>query len=93
MFDALEMSHAVMDQLAAVEPKIRLRRKSLADQIGRAAESVCLNIADYHISPLGARGIGEIGITGAAAAVANAVYNATGKRVRDFPITVDKLMA
>jgi xanthine dehydrogenase YagR molybdenum-binding subunit len=54
---------------------------------------VCLNIPDYHISPLGARGIGEIGITGAAAAVANAVYNATGKRVRDFPITVDKLMA
>ena len=46
MFDALETSHAVMDQLAAVEPKIRMRRKSLADQIGRAAESVCLNIAE-----------------------------------------------
>ena len=53
----------------------------------------CLNIPDYRFSPLGARGIGEIGITGAAAAVANAIYNATGKRVRDFPITVDKLMA
>ncbi|WP_035350448.1 xanthine dehydrogenase family protein molybdopterin-binding subunit [Edaphobacter aggregans] len=53
----------------------------------------CLNIPDYRFSPLGARGIGEIGITGAAAAVANAVYNATGKRVRDFPITIDKLMA
>jgi len=46
MFDALEMSHAVMDQLAVVEPKIRMRRKSLADQIGRAAESVCLNLAE-----------------------------------------------
>ena len=54
---------------------------------------VCLNIPDYRFSPLGARGIGEIGITGAAAAVANAIYNATGKRVRDFPITIDKLMA
>ena len=43
-------------------------------------------------APLGARGIGEIGITGAAAAVANAVFNATGKRVRDLPITLDKLL-
>lgn len=42
-------------------------------------------------SPLGARGIGEIGITGVAAAVANAVFNATGKRIRDLPITLDKL--
>lgn len=52
----------------------------------------CLNIPDYKFNPLGARGIGEIGITGAAAAIANAIYNATGKRVRDFPITIDKLM-
>jgi xanthine dehydrogenase YagR molybdenum-binding subunit len=43
-------------------------------------------------SPGGVRGIGEIGITGAAAAIANAVYNATGKRVRELPITLDKLM-
>ncbi|WP_121114659.1 xanthine dehydrogenase family protein molybdopterin-binding subunit [Croceibacterium ferulae] len=43
-------------------------------------------------SPLGARGIGEIGITGIAGAVANAVFNATGKRVRDLPITLDKLL-
>lgn len=43
-------------------------------------------------APLGARGIGEVGITGVGAAVANAVYNATGKRVRDLPITLDKLL-
>jgi xanthine dehydrogenase YagR molybdenum-binding subunit len=43
-------------------------------------------------SPLGARGIGEIGITGVAAAVANAVFNAAGKRIRDLPITLDKLL-
>ena len=43
-------------------------------------------------SPMGARGIGEIGITGVAAAVANAVFNATGRRVRDLPITLDKLL-
>jgi xanthine dehydrogenase YagR molybdenum-binding subunit len=43
-------------------------------------------------APLGARGIGEIGITGVAAAIANAVFHATGKRVRDLPITLDKLL-
>ncbi len=52
----------------------------------------CLNIPDTKFNPLGARGIGEIGITGASAAVANAIFNATGKRIRDFPITPDKIM-
>ena len=46
---------------------------------------------DPHAS-VGARGVGEIGITGVGAAVANAVFNATGKRVRDLPITLDKVM-
>ena len=49
------------------------------------------DIPDPH-TPMGAHGVGEIGITGVAAAVANAVYNATGKRVRDLPITLDKLL-
>jgi xanthine dehydrogenase YagR molybdenum-binding subunit len=44
-------------------------------------------------SPMGARGIGEIGITGVAAAIANAVFNATGKRVRDLPLTLDNLLS
>ena len=52
---------------------------------------VWTDIPDPH-TPMGAHGIGEIGITGVAAAVANAVYNATGKRVRDLPITLDKLL-
>ncbi|MDB6005079.1 MAG: Aldehyde oxidase and xanthine dehydrogenase [Prosthecobacter sp.] len=47
---------------------------------------------DLAFNPMGARGMGEIGITGAAAAIANAVFHATGKRVRDLPITLDKLM-
>ena len=42
--------------------------------------------------PMGARGVGEIGITGVGAAVANAVFNATGRRVRDLPITLDKIV-
>jgi xanthine dehydrogenase YagR molybdenum-binding subunit len=48
---------------------------------------------DPVINTLGCRGIGEIGITGVAAAIANAVYHATGKRVRELPITPDKLLA
>jgi xanthine dehydrogenase YagR molybdenum-binding subunit len=47
---------------------------------------------DFTFNPLGVRGVGEVGITGVAAAVANAIYHATGKRFRDLPITPDKLM-
>lgn len=47
---------------------------------------------DTIFNPVGARGAGEIGVTGMPAAIANAVYNATGQRVRDFPITLDKLI-
>ena len=43
-------------------------------------------------NPLGVKGVGEIGIVGVAAAIANAVYHATGKRIRDLPITLDKLL-
>jgi xanthine dehydrogenase YagR molybdenum-binding subunit len=64
------------------------------------------SLAEYHVpvrldvppidviphSPLGVRGIGEISITGCGAAVANAVYNATGVRERSLPITLDKLL-
>ncbi len=55
-------------------------------------EAIFVEKPDYHFNPLGARGIGEISTTGVAAAVANAVYHATGKRVRDLPITPDKLL-
>ncbi len=48
---------------------------------------------DQVFNVLGARGIGEIGITGVAAAIANAVYHATGKRFRDLPITPDALLS
>lgn len=47
---------------------------------------------DPHVNTLGAKGIGEIGIVGTAAAIANAVYHATGIRIRDLPITLDKLL-
>ena len=55
-------------------------------------EVVFLEEHDDKANPLGAKGLGELGICGAGAAVANAVYNATGVRVREFPITLDKLL-
>ena len=52
-----------------------------------------LDETDEHVNPLGVKGLGEIGTTGVAAAVANAVYHASGVRVRDLPITIDQLLA
>ena len=51
-----------------------------------------LDIPDTKLDSIGARCIGEIGITGTGAAIANAIFHATGKRVRDLPITPDKLL-
>jgi xanthine dehydrogenase YagR molybdenum-binding subunit len=55
-------------------------------------EVIFLPEADPIASPMKAKGVGELGICGVAAAIANAVYNATGVRVRDYPITLDKLI-
>jgi xanthine dehydrogenase YagR molybdenum-binding subunit len=57
-----------------------------------AMEVVFLHEDDPHGSPLGSKGIGELGICGAGAAVMNAIHNATGARIRDFPATPDKLL-
>jgi xanthine dehydrogenase YagR molybdenum-binding subunit len=55
-------------------------------------EAHWLDEEDSNLNPMGAKGIGEIGIVGTAAAIANAVYHATGIRVRDLPIRLDKLL-
>jgi xanthine dehydrogenase YagR molybdenum-binding subunit len=55
-------------------------------------EAVLLDGVDEKANVLGAKGVGELGNCGANAAVANAVFNATGVRVRDFPITIEKLL-
>lgn len=55
-------------------------------------EVIFLDETDPMSSPMKAKGVGELGICGVAAAVANAIYNATGVRVRDYPITLDKLL-
>jgi xanthine dehydrogenase YagR molybdenum-binding subunit len=51
---------------------------------------VFINEVNATMSPLKAKGVGDLGLTGVAAATANAVYNATGVRVRDYPLTLDK---
>jgi xanthine dehydrogenase YagR molybdenum-binding subunit len=57
----------------------------------RDIQVIFVDEQDDIVNPLGIKGLGEIGIVGASAAIANAVYHATGKRVRDLPITLDKL--
>jgi xanthine dehydrogenase YagR molybdenum-binding subunit len=55
-------------------------------------DAIFLDEVDAAATPLKAKGVGELGISGAGAAVANAIFNATGVRVRDYPITLDKLL-
>ena len=56
-------------------------------------EVIFVEEQDDIVNPLGAKGLGEIGLVGTAAAIANAVFHATGRRVRDLPITPDRLLA
>ena len=56
-------------------------------------EVIFVEEPDEIINPLGIKGVGEIGVVGTAAAIANAIHHATGKRVRDLPITLDKLLS
>ena len=57
-----------------------------------AIEAILVDEEDPHVNPLGVKGIGECAAVGVAPAIANAVYHATGVRVRDLPITPDKLL-
>ena len=55
-------------------------------------EAVWIDEEDDELNPMGSKGIGEISIVGTAAAIANAVHHATGVRIRDLPITPDRLI-
>ena len=87
------MEHAVIDQrfgffvnhnLADYEVPVHL---DIPHQ-----EVIFLDEVDDKSSPMKAKGVGELGICGVAAAVANAVYNACGVRIRDYPLTLDKII-
>lgn len=85
--------HAMMDKRLGrwVNNNLAEYHVPVNSDIGQM-EALWVEEKDEHINPIGAKGIGEIGITGAAAAVANAIFHATGKRVRDLPITPDTLL-
>lgn len=55
-------------------------------------EVIFLDHVDPHSSPMKAQGVSELGISGVAAAVANAIYNACGARVRSYPVTIEKIL-
>ena len=88
---------ALMEETQMDERKGRIMNPSLAEYHVPVhmdipnIEVMWTDIPDQH-APMGAHGVGEIGITGVGAAIANAIYNATGKRVRDLPITLDKIL-
>jgi xanthine dehydrogenase YagR molybdenum-binding subunit len=86
--------HAVMDKRSG-----RIMNASLADYhlpVNAdipSLDAILVDEHDPHVNPLGIKGVGEIAITGTAGAVANAVWHATGVRVRQFPIALEALMA
>jgi xanthine dehydrogenase YagR molybdenum-binding subunit len=88
---------ALMEETEFDERNGRIMNRSLAEYHVPvhldvpAIDVIWTDIPDPH-SPMGAQGVGEIGITGVGAAVANAVYNAAGCRIRELPITLDKLL-
>jgi len=91
------MGMALMEENAFDERNGRIMNPSLAEYHVPVhldvpeIDLVWTDIPDPH-APMGARGIGEIGITGTSAAVVNAIYNACGRRVRTLPVTLDKLV-
>ena len=89
---------ALTEQAIRDEPRARVLNANLADYLLPVAADVpeldviLVEEADPTVNSMGAKGLGELGITGMAAAIANAVYHAAGKRIRDLPITPDKLL-
>jgi xanthine dehydrogenase YagR molybdenum-binding subunit len=90
---------ALLEETRRDERTGRVMNANLADYLlpvhadVPALEVVIVPEEDLHVNEIGVKGIGEIGIVGAAAAIANAVYHATGKRMRDLPIVPEKVLA
>jgi len=55
-------------------------------------DAISVEEDDLHVNALGVKGVGELALVGVAPAIANAVFHATGERIRDFPITLDKVL-
>jgi xanthine dehydrogenase YagR molybdenum-binding subunit len=89
---------ALMEQTVVDQAQGSFVRRDLAQyHVATCADvqdldAVWIDEQDPHLNPMGVKGIGELGITGTAAAIGSAVYHATGRRVRDLPITPAKLL-
>jgi xanthine dehydrogenase YagR molybdenum-binding subunit len=85
--------HAVMDQRSGrpMNPNLAEYHIPVNADVP-SLEAILVEEQDTHVNALGIKGVGEIGVTGAAGAVANAVWHATGVRARKFPITLDRLI-
>jgi xanthine dehydrogenase YagR molybdenum-binding subunit len=88
------MEDAVVDARNGRVPNANLAEYALPVHADtpRTMEVIFVPEEDPHVNPLGAKGIGELSMVGVAPAIANAVFHATGKRVRELPITPDKLL-
>jgi xanthine dehydrogenase YagR molybdenum-binding subunit len=92
------MSQALLEETTYDHRLNRIVNDSLADYLLPVNADVqeilveCLPEDDPYVNPLGVKGVGEVGMAGVAPAIANAVYHATGIRVRELPITIEKLL-
>lgn len=92
------IGQALLEEGVVDKRHARLINNNLADYLIATnadipdIEVISVGIPDPHASALGGKGVGELGIVGVAPAIANAVYHATGKRIRDLPITLEKLI-
>ena len=81
----------VLHQAEQLEtPVVEAEQHAHADIVD--LDAIFLDEADDKANPMGIKGVGELGICGAGAAVANAIYNATGVRLRDYPMTPEKVL-
>jgi xanthine dehydrogenase YagR molybdenum-binding subunit len=88
------MEHAVVDPRNGRVPNANLAEYPLPVHADAppVMEAIFVEEHDPHVNPLGVKGVGEIAMVGVAPAIANAVFHATGKRIRDLPITPDRLL-
>jgi len=88
------MEHSVVDGRNGRVPNANLAEYAVPVHADSppVLDTIFVEEHDPHVNPLGVKGVGEIAIVGVAAAIANAVYHATGKRIRELPITPEKLL-